>query len=47
MNFNDAKKRILLHAGFQIERDANGIIGRLRPYKGLDEIDFAIYRNAW
>lgn len=41
MTFEQAKNRVLLHAGMILAGAEPGFLARLRPYKGLHEPDFA------
>jgi hypothetical protein len=41
MTLTEAKNAILLQAGFFFTEERPGLLGRLRPYQGLDESDFA------
>jgi hypothetical protein len=41
MLYDEAKQRILVHAGFALSDEEIGFLGRLRPYSGIREKDFA------
>lgn len=41
MELSEARRRILVHAGFELDAETLGLIGRLRPFRGIEERDFA------
>jgi hypothetical protein len=41
LEVSEARRRIRVQAGFELDAEMLGLIGRLRPYRGLDERDFA------
>ncbi len=41
MTFKEARDSLLFHAGFVLRPNQRGLLGKLRPYEGLLEEDFA------
>jgi hypothetical protein len=39
--YDEAKRKILIHAGYALSDEDVGFLGRLRPYTGIRERDFA------